>query len=102
MNDRHHIQLTDQELLEQLIARHPAALSELYDRFSKLLYGIIVSVVRDTDDAEDLLQEVFVQLWRSASTYQPALGTPKRWLARMAHNKAIDHLRSKRYKQRRA
>ena len=99
MNDQNAVRLTDHELIEQISAHHPAALSVLYDRFSKLLYGIILSVVRDTDDAEDLLQEVFAQVWRSASTYNAALGAPKRWLARMAHNRAIDLLRSRRYQQ---
>lgn len=102
MNDQHMRSLPDQQLLESIAAKQTEALSLLYDRFSKLLYGIILSVVRDTDDAEDILQEVFIQIWRNASTYQPALGTPKTWLVRLAHNRAIDLLRSKRYKQKKS
>ncbi|HVZ41310.1 MAG TPA: sigma-70 family RNA polymerase sigma factor [Candidatus Kapabacteria bacterium] len=90
---------SDIQLLGRIAARDSDALSDLYDRFSKLLYGIILTVVRDTDEAEDVLQEVFIQIWRSAGTYQSALGTPKTWLVRMAHNRAIDLLRSKRFKQ---
>lgn len=93
---------SDQELIEYVAAKQPEALSTLYDRFSKLLYGIILTVVRDSDDAEDILQEVFIQIWRSAHTYQGALGTPKTWLVRLAHNRAIDLLRSKRYKQKKS
>lgn len=99
MSEHHLPTNTDAQLLERIVAKEQEALSTLYDRFSKLLYGIILSVVRDSDDAEDILQEVFIQIWRSAHTYQPALGTPKTWLVRMAHNRAIDLLRSKRYKQ---
>jgi RNA polymerase sigma-70 factor (ECF subfamily) len=90
---------TDQQLLEWIVNKQQPAFAVLYDRFSRLLYGIIVAVVRDTDDAEDLLQDVFVQIWRNAATYQPTLGSPKTWLARIAHNRAIDMLRSKRYQQ---
>jgi RNA polymerase sigma-70 factor (ECF subfamily) len=96
-----HDTATDQQLLAAAAAKDQAALGALYDRFSRLLYGIIVAVVRDTDDAEDLLQEVFVQIWRNAGSYQPSLGSPKTWLVRIAHNRAIDMLRSKRYQQRR-
>lgn len=102
MNDQHLRTLSDPQLLERIVAKEREALSVLYDRFSKLLYGIILAVVRDTDDAEDILQEVFIQIWKSAATYQPALGSPKTWLVRMAHNRAIDLLRSKRYKQKKS
>jgi RNA polymerase sigma-70 factor (ECF subfamily) len=102
MNDQHLRTLSDPQLLERIVAKEQEALSALYDRFSKLLYGIILAVVRDTDDAEDILQEVFIQVWKSAGTYQPALGSPKTWLVRMAHNRAIDLLRSKRYKQKKS
>src|SRR4051812_25414401 len=102
MNDQHLRNFTDIQLLELVTARDTAAISVLYDRFSKLMYGIILAVVRDTDDAEDILQEVFVQIWKSASTYQPALGSPKTWMARLAHNRAVDLLRSKRYRQRKS
>jgi RNA polymerase sigma-70 factor (ECF subfamily) len=102
MNEQQRRDLSDNELLARIVDKDSDALATLYDRFSKLLYGIILAVVRDTDDAEDILQEVFVQLWKSAGTYQPALGSPKTWLVRMAHNRAVDLLRSKRYKQKRS
>jgi len=91
---------SDHEILEQIAARSRAAVSELYDRYSRLLYGVILGVVRDTDDAEDILQEVFVQVWRSAVTFNPALGSPRTWLVRMAHNRSIDLLRSRRWRNR--
>jgi len=102
MNQRHQPTICDQELLERIVSKDCAALAALYDRFSKLLYGIILAVVRDTDDAEDILQDVFVQIWKNAGSYQPELGAPKTWLVRMAHNRAVDLLRSKRYKQKKS
>jgi RNA polymerase sigma-70 factor (ECF subfamily) len=98
--DRH--ALSDTELLDAIVARDTTAISELYDRFSRSLYGTIFSVVKDAGDAEDLLQEVFVQIWNKASTYRSELSSPKVWLMRMAHNKAIDLLRSRRHRQRRS
>ena len=71
------MQITDQELLSKIASRDERALSQLYDRYSKLLFGTAVSILHETDDAEDILQEVFVQVWRKASTYQPTLGTVK-------------------------
>ncbi len=99
MNQQDIHNMSDAQLLECITARSQEALSALYDRFSKVLYGLILAIVRDTDDAEDILQEVFIQVWRNASTYQPPLGAPKTWLIRLAHNRAIDLLRSRRHKQ---
>ncbi len=102
MNAQHLRTLADADLLDCIVAQQPEALSELYDRFSKLLYGIILAVARDTDDAEDILQDVFVQVWKNASSYKAPLGSPKTWLSRLAHNRAIDLLRSKRYQQKKS
>ncbi len=99
MNDQDTSLLSDAQLIACIATRRQEALSVLYDRFSKLLYGLILAIVRDTDDAEDILQEVFIQVWKNASRYQPLLGAPKTWLVRLAHNRAIDLLRSKRHKQ---
>lgn len=100
MNQQSLAEHTDQQLIDRIVQREAPALSDLYDRYSKLLYGIILAVVHDTDDAEDILQEVFVQVWRSASTYNATLGSLKTWLVRAAHNRAVDLLRSKRHRQR--
>lgn len=87
---------TDQELLAAIAAEDSVALAEFYDRYSRMVYGALLRMLRDTDDAEDILQEVFVQVWRKASSYKPELGVPKAWLVRIAHNRAINLIRSKR------
>ena len=86
--------LTDQELLQAISAGDSNALSEFYDRHSRLVYGALLRLLNDTDDAEDILQEVFVQVWRKASTYKPELGSPKNWLVRIAHNRALNLIRA--------
>ena len=87
---------TDQELLELISKGDSVALSELYERHSRLIYGLLLRLLNDSDDAEDILQDVFVQVWRKASTYKPELGSPKNWVVRIAHNRGINLIRAHR------
>jgi RNA polymerase sigma-70 factor, ECF subfamily len=84
----------DIALLTRVIARDGAAIGELYDRHRRLLYGLILRIVRDRSEAEEVLQEVFVQVWTRAETYNVELGAPVAWLVRIARNRAIDQLRA--------
>jgi RNA polymerase sigma-70 factor (ECF subfamily) len=68
----------------------------LYDRHSRLIFGVTLRVLRSRADAEEVLQEVFVRVWTRADTYDDRLGVPAAWLTRMARNRAIDRLRAKR------
>lgn len=90
---------SDQDLLARIATGDGAALGQLYDRHSRLIYGLVLGMLRDTDEAEDLVQEIFVVVWRKASTYKEALGNPKNWLVRIAHNRALNVIRSKRMKE---
>lgn len=91
--------LTDAELIQQIVLKNMKAISELYDRYNRQLYALTLSIVKDEPEAEDILQEVFMQIWKKAPTYNGELGSPKTWLLRMTQNKAIDLIRSKRYQQ---
>jgi RNA polymerase sigma-70 factor (ECF subfamily) len=86
----------DAALVERVVRRDPEALGELYDRHHRLLFSLILRVLRDRGEAEDVLQEVFVRVWERAETYAPSLGAPSAWLVRIARNRAIDRLRSRR------
>src|SRR4029453_4030639 len=82
----------DIALLGRVIARDTAAIGELYDRHSRLLFGLILRILRDRSEAEEVLQEVFVQVWTRADTYNVELGVPAAWMVRVARNRAIDRL----------
>lgn len=82
-------------LLQRVSARDEAALSELYDRYARLLFGLINRTLRDRAEAEDILQEVFLAVWTRAESYDARLGPPVAWLVGMARHRAIDRLRSR-------
>ncbi|MEK9136552.1 MAG: sigma-70 family RNA polymerase sigma factor [Bacteroidota bacterium] len=86
---------TEVSLLQRIVQRDPAAVSQLYDLQSGYLYAIILRIVGDESDAEDVLQEVFLRVWDRANSYNAELSPPSVWLTRIARNLAIDRLRSK-------
>jgi RNA polymerase sigma-70 factor (ECF subfamily) len=88
----------DQRTLEQLAGGNEGALAELYDRHSRLLYSLALRIVRHQADAEDVLQEVFSQVWRQASRYDASRGTVVGWLVTLTRGRAIDRLRRERVK----
>ena len=87
---------TDISLLQRIAARDTAALAELYDRHSRLLFGLLLRIVRDRGEAEEILQEAFVRVWTRAERYDARMGGPLPWIVRVARNRAIDRLRARR------
>ena len=87
---------TDLSVLQRIAARDTAALAQLYDRHSRLLFGLILRIVGDRGEAEDILQEAFVRVWTRAGTYDAQVGGPLPWIVRVARNCAIDRLRARR------
>jgi RNA polymerase sigma-70 factor (ECF subfamily) len=85
----------DVALLARIGARDPDALGELYDRHSRVIFGLALRILRNRDEAEEVLQEVFIQAWTRAATYQVNLGAPVGWLIGIARNRAIDRLRAR-------
>jgi RNA polymerase sigma-70 factor (ECF subfamily) len=70
------------------------AFAALYDQVSGLVFGIVRRVVRNETVAEEVTQEVFVDVWRRASTYRPDRGSVRSWVATIAHHRAVDRVRS--------
>lgn len=80
----------DKEVCERLVAGDDAALEELYDELSPLVYGLAARVTRDWAAAEDITQEVFVRVWENPQAFDPARGTWRSWLGTMTHRRAVD------------
>jgi RNA polymerase sigma-70 factor (ECF subfamily) len=85
--------VSDEELLRRLQARDSRALEALYDRYSRLAFGLALRVLGDRDQAEDVVQDAYLALWRAAGTYQAERGAVRTWLLTIVRNRAIDRLR---------
>jgi RNA polymerase sigma-70 factor (ECF subfamily) len=89
-----HAPAGDADLVDRLRRRDPQALAELYDRYGRLAYSLILRVVRDTGAAEDLVQETFLRVWNRVQAFDAGKGALGPWLLAVARNRAIDYLRS--------
>lgn len=89
----------DRAIMARIKDRDPAALSELYDQYNRLLFGLILSILKKRSEAEDILQEVFTSIWQKAEMYDLERGSVYTWIVTLARNKSIDRLRSKVYKE---
>ena len=91
----------DAELMERILRRDSSALESLYDRYSRPVYSLVLRISQQPASAEEIVQDVFLQLWKSADRFQISRGPLEPWLFTMARNRALDFLRLKREKQRR-
>lgn len=89
----------DRDLLRRIASKEPEALSLLYDHYHRLLFGLLKSILKKTEEAEDILQEVFTTIWEKADQFNTDRGTAYTWIISLTRNKAIDRLRSKVYKE---
>jgi RNA polymerase sigma-70 factor (ECF subfamily) len=86
----------DMRLVARVRAGDQQAVSELYGRYSMLVYSVALRILQDTGAAEDLLQDVFLQLWRKPDAFDSSRGSLAAWLAVIARHRAIDRLRQRR------
>ena len=87
----------DEELVERVSARDERALERLYDRYGRATYSLVLKMLRDPSRAEEVTQEVFLKLWRRPESYAVARGAFGTWLLSVAHHRAIDELRTRRF-----
>lgn len=83
----------DEALMKAVSRRRYDALAELYDRYGKRLRATIDGVVHEEGEADDVLQEIFIQIWEEAARYSPQAGKPLGWMVTIARRRAIDRLR---------
>lgn len=86
---------SDARLILSVRSGDPLAMGELYDRYSSLVYSVALRVLGDAGAAEDVLQEIFMQLWRKPGVFDSARGSLGAWLAVIARNRAIDTIRKR-------
>jgi RNA polymerase sigma factor (sigma-70 family) len=88
---------SEQELVALLQQRNDHSFGYLYDNYSGALLGVVSAIVADPETARDVLQEVFVNIWRKIESYDPTKGRLFTWMINVARNAAIDKLRSRSY-----
>lgn len=84
-------------LLERAAADDRASLKRLYDCTSAKLYGVCLRLLRDEAEAQEVLQEVYLAIWRKAASFDPTRASPISWLATIARNRSIDRLRARQF-----
>src|SRR5437764_14067018 len=86
---------TDFGLMKGIEAGDADALSQLYDRYNGILKALILRVIHNEAEADDLLQEIFMEIWNQAKNFSPQKGKPLGWMVTLARRRAIDGLRKK-------
>jgi RNA polymerase sigma-70 factor (ECF subfamily) len=86
---------SDLELMEGIQREDPEALSQLYDRYNGILKALILRVIHNEAEADDLLQEIFMEIWNQAKNFSAQRGKPLGWMVTLARRRAIDGLRKK-------
>ncbi len=89
--------MTQEQLLPLILSKDDRAFSHVYDMYSKSLFSVISNLIKDRDEAEDVLQEVFVKIWKNIDSYNESKGRFYTWIINIARNTSIDKLRSKGY-----
>jgi len=86
---------TDLQLMHAIQSQDPEALSQLYDRYNGILKALILRVIHNEAEADDLLQEIFMEIWNQARNFSAQKGKPLGWMVTLARRRAIDGLRKK-------
>lgn len=89
----------DGELLHRISLRDQKAFAALYDRYATVLYSLCLAIVKKQEEAEDVLQECFLQMWEKAPAFNSAKGSAYTWLATLTRHRAIDRLRSRHFRK---
>jgi RNA polymerase sigma-70 factor (ECF subfamily) len=91
----------ERDVRQRLLDRDHAALGDVYDQYSSLVYGLALRVTGDARAAEDVSQEVFIGLWERPDAFDPARGSLRTWLGTLTHRRAVDHVRRELARRRR-
>lgn len=89
------LDLTDEHLMAAIQQRDPQALELMHDRYASMLKALIMKVLHNDAEADDMLQEVFVEIWNRAASYSPEKGKPLGWMITLTRRRSIDRLRKR-------
>ncbi len=92
--------LDDKELIAAIVEKKAVAIAELYDRYSGMLHALSQRILGNSSDAEDVLQEAFLQVWNQAGRYDSKRSSVSTWLVLITRSRSIDRLRSRQVQQR--
>ena len=98
-SDRELAHLSDEALIAVLARGDDGALAELYDRFGAVSYGLALRIVRDAALAEDVVQEAFLTIWRSAARFVAERGKARTWILTLVHRRAVDLVRREQFRR---
>lgn len=93
--------MTDSELIAKIVKKERQAFDLFYDRYAQIIFNLCVRILRDTTEAEDVLQEIFVQVWKEAERFDPGRASAKTWLFTIARSRSLDRYRSRKTIQKR-
>ncbi|MGC2638304.1 MAG: sigma-70 family RNA polymerase sigma factor [Acidobacteriaceae bacterium] len=89
----------DSALVERMITGDESALVAVYDRYAAMIFGMLVRMLRDRQAAEEILQDLFFELWRGAARFDASRGSLPAWLMVIARNRALSRLRTRQYRE---
>jgi RNA polymerase sigma-70 factor, ECF subfamily len=92
--------VSDEELMALVLRRQESALGTLYDRYGRLVYAVGLRITGDRETAEEVVQDVFQNVWQAAASFQPGVGAFSSWLLGITRHRSIDVTRSKRERAR--
>lgn len=95
MQDRATVETTEADILRRIAQREHAALGELYDRVAGILFSTAIHILGDPREAEEVVQDVFLQVWNKAATFDGALGSALNWTLGITRNRCIDYIRAR-------
>jgi len=87
--------MTDHELIQRIQQRDRQAFDLFYDRYAQIIFSVCIRILKDTGEAEDVLQEIFVQIWKEAERFDAARASVKTWVFTIARSRSLDRYRSR-------
>ncbi len=97
--DKGSVRSADQELVARLRKGDKSAFMEIYARYSQIVFNLVLKILRSREETEEVVQEIFLQVWNKADSYDPARGAISTWIVNIARSRSIDKLRTLGYKR---